>query len=111
MRSSLQVLPLCARQRGGYTLSPIRSSGAGVARDNLTVFFLVTGASGVGKSTVRRALVPSLGPGFDVVELATLGITPQWSLSWRHRVLEQVVERALAAEDNGRHFLLCGDPI
>jgi hypothetical protein len=77
----------------------------------LTVFFLVTGASGVGKSTVRRALAPSLGPRFDVVELATLGITPQWSLSWRHLVVEQVVQRALTAEGNGRHFLLCGDPV
>lgn len=88
-----------------------RRRGTGVARDNLTVFFLVTGASGVGKSTVRRALAPSLGPGVDVVELATLGITPQWGLSWRHRVLEQVVQRALTAEGNGRHFLLCGDPV
>ena len=75
------------------------------------MFFLVTGASGAGKSTVRRALARRLEPGFDVVELATLGITPQWSLSWRHRVVEQVVQRALVAEGNGRHFLLCGDPV
>ena len=75
------------------------------------MFFLVTGASGAGKSTVRRALAPSLGPGFDAVELATLGITPQWSLTWRHRVLEQVVQRALLADHHGRHFLLCGDPV
>ena len=75
------------------------------------MFFLVTGASGAGKSTVRRALEPRLVPAFDVVELATLGITPQWTLSWRHRVLEQVVQRALAADRDGRRFLLCGDPV
>lgn len=76
-----------------------------------TMFFLVTGASGAGKSTVRRALTPSLGPAFDVVELATLGISPQWSLSWRHRVVEQVVQRALLEHGQGRHFVLCGDPV
>ena len=75
------------------------------------MFFLVTGASGVGKSTVRLALAPRLGRAFDVVELAMLGITPQWSLSWRHRVVEQVVQRALLAERDGRDFLLCGDPV
>ena len=90
--------------------SPLRS-GSDVAREKVTVFFLVTGASGAGKSTVRRALAPSLEPAFDVVELATLGITPQWSLRWRHRVLEEVVQRALLAEGGGRHFLLCGDPV
>ena len=75
------------------------------------MFFLVTGASGAGKSTVRRILTPALGAAFDIVELATLGITPQWTLSWRHRVVEQVVQRALLAEGEGRHFLLCGDPV
>ena len=75
------------------------------------MFFLVTGASGTGKSTVRRLLAPALGDAFDVVELADLGVTPQWSLSWRHRVVEQVVQRALLAEGDGRHFLLCGDPV
>ena len=75
------------------------------------MFFLVTGASGAGKSTVRRALAPRLGDEFEAIELATLGITPQWTLAWRHRVVEQVVRRALEAAVDGRHFLLCGDPV
>lgn len=75
------------------------------------MFFLVTGASGAGKSTVRRIITPVVEQRFDVVELATLGITPQWDLGWRHRVLERVVQRALDAEHHGRHFLLCGDPV
>jgi hypothetical protein len=74
------------------------------------MFLLVTGASGAGKSTVRRAIAPAL-PHVETAELATLGITPQWSLAWRHRVLEQVVQRALEADRAGRHYLLCGDPV
>ena len=75
------------------------------------MFFLVTGASGAGKSTVRRAIAPALDGRVEAVELATLGITPEWSLSWRHRVVEQVVQRAIDADAAGRHFLLCGDPV
>lgn len=75
------------------------------------MFLLVTGASGAGKSTVRRTIAPSLGSRVEAVELATIGITPEWSLSWRHRVLEQVVQRAVEADRRGRHFLLCGDPV
>jgi hypothetical protein len=75
------------------------------------MFLLVTGASGAGKSTVRRTLEPALDGRVEAVELATLGITPEWSLSWRHRVVEQVVQRAIEADRLGRHFLLCGDPV
>ena len=75
------------------------------------MFFLVTGASGAGKSTVRQTIAPALAGRVEAIELATLGVTPEWSLEWRHRVLEQVVQRALDAERNGRHFLLCGDPV
>ena len=75
------------------------------------MFFLVSGASGVGQSTVRRALAPRLERAFDVIELGMLGITPQWTLSWRHHAVERVVQRALLAERDGRHFLLCGDPV
>jgi hypothetical protein len=45
------------------------------------------------------------------VELATLGITPEWTLEWRHRAVERMLQLALEAGRNGRHFLLCGDPV
>ena len=75
------------------------------------MFFLVTGASGAGKSTVRRAIAPALEGRVDCVELGTLGITPEWSLEWRQRTVEHVVQVALEAARHGRHFLLCGDPV
>lgn len=75
------------------------------------MFLLVTGASGVGKSTVRQRLAASLPPNVEAVELATLGETPQWSLEWRHRMVERLVQRAHALEEDGRHLLVCGDPI
>jgi hypothetical protein len=75
------------------------------------MFFLVTGASGVGKSTVRRLLEPALAGRVETCELATLGLTPEWSLRWRHQAIEQAVIRALQAQKAGVHFLLCGDPV
>lgn len=75
------------------------------------MFLLVTGASGVGKSTVRRRLALHLPPDVEAVELATLGETPQWSLAWRHRMVERLVQRARELGDEGRHLLVCGDPI
>lgn len=75
------------------------------------MFLLVTGASGVGKSTVRQRLAESLPPNVEAVELATLGETPQWSLAWRHRMVERLVQRAQTLQEDGRHLLVCGDPV
>lgn len=75
------------------------------------MFFLVTGASGVGKSTVRRLIEAELSGQVTVCELATLGITPEWSLRWRHETVEHVVQLALKQQEFGKHFLLCGDPV
>lgn len=75
------------------------------------MFFLVTGASGVGKSTVRRILASEFADVLDTAELAALGVTPQWELAWRHRMVEEIVQRALAAQAAGRSFLFCGDPV
>ena len=75
------------------------------------MFFLVTGASGVGKTTVRKLLEPQLAGQVAVCELATLGITPEWSLRWRHQAVEHVVQLALQNQKSGKHFLLCGDPV
>jgi hypothetical protein len=75
------------------------------------MFFLVTGASGVGKSTVRSLIEAELSGQVRVCELGTLGITPEWSLRWRHETVERVVQLAIREQEKGKHFLLCGDPV
>lgn len=75
------------------------------------MFFLVTGASGVGKSTVRRLIEAEFAEVLETTELGMLGSTPKWSIEWRQRMVEQTVLRALDAQREGRHFLLCGDPV
>src|SRR5687768_1966202 len=75
------------------------------------MFFLVTGASGVGKSTVRKLIAPEFADVLEVVELGMLGSTPKWTIEWRHRMVERTVLQALAAQRRGKHFLLCGDPV
>ena len=71
------------------------------------MFFLVTGASGVGKTSVRKLIETEIGEQIEVCELGTLGITPEWSLRWRHQAVEQVVRLALNHHESGKHFLLC----
>jgi hypothetical protein len=75
------------------------------------MFFLVTGASGVGKSTVRKLIEPELAGQVVACELGSLGITPDWSLRWRHQAVEKVVQLAVKEQQAGKHFLLCGDPV
>ena len=75
------------------------------------MFFLITGASGVGKSTVRKSIEREFAPLLEAVELGMLGSTPQWSLEWRHRMVERAVQRALEVQREGKHFLLAGDPV
>ncbi len=75
------------------------------------MFFLVTGASGMGKSTVRKLIEPEFAGVLETVELGMLGSSPKWTIEWRHRMVERAVQRALDAQRAGRHFLLCGDPV
>jgi broad-specificity NMP kinase len=75
------------------------------------MFLLVTGASGAGKSTVRRLLEAEFAEVLEIAELATLGETPEWNIAWRHRMVERMVRRALEVQREGKHFLLCGDPV
>jgi energy-coupling factor transporter ATP-binding protein EcfA2 len=71
------------------------------------MFLLLTGASGAGKSSVRRAIEGSL-PGVDCVELRdVVEIPPAPDLAWRQQSVEEVVQRALTVE----HLLLAGDPV
>lgn len=77
------------------------------------MFFLVTGASGVGKSRVRRALERDLRDlGIDGVELSDVAAVPEIpDLAWRQRATEQVVRYALERQRAGRHVLLASDPV
>lgn len=75
------------------------------------MLFLVTGASGVGKSTVRQTLLNHLPPSFWSRELGDIAGPPQWTVLWRQKAVEKVVRRALREQSLGKHTLLCGDPI
>lgn len=76
------------------------------------MLLLVTGASGVGKSTVRRLLADELGPTVRAVELAqVVEIPARFDRGWRQRSVEQVVQAALVEQEAGRHLLLAGDPV
>ncbi|MFO1500269.1 MAG: hypothetical protein U1G07_18090 [Verrucomicrobiota bacterium] len=75
------------------------------------MFFLVTGASGVGKSTVRKLIEPEFADVLEAAELGMLGSAPKWNIEWRHRTVERAVQRALEVQQQGKHFLLCGDPV
>lgn len=75
------------------------------------MFFLVTGASGVGKTSVRKLIETEIAGQVKACELASLGITPEWSLQWRHQAVEHVVQLALKHQKSGKHFMLCGDPV
>lgn len=76
------------------------------------MFLLLSGASGVGQSTVRELIADQLEPGVRCAELAQLvAIPPLPDLAWRQRATEAAVQQALADQREGRHFLLAGDPV
>jgi hypothetical protein len=78
------------------------------------VLLLITGASGVGKSTVRAGLARELSPSVECVELGDLSPVPDptaMTLSWRQQAAESAVRRAVNLQTDGRHLLLCGDPV
>jgi hypothetical protein len=76
------------------------------------MFLLVTGASGAGKSTARLAAARELSAEIDSVELGdVVEIPARPTIAWRQRATETVVQRALERQADGRHLLLCGDPV
>lgn len=76
------------------------------------MLLLITGASGVGKSSVRAAIAAELEPVVRCVELRdVVPVPPIPDLAWRQRSTEQVVELALELQGEGRHLLLAGDPV
>jgi hypothetical protein len=76
------------------------------------MFLLITGASGTGKSSVRKALAAELEPEVVCVELGSVVPIPAWpTIVWRQESTEAVVRLALELQDEGRHLLLSGDPV
>jgi hypothetical protein len=76
------------------------------------MLLLVTGASGAGKSTVRRRIAGDLAPQVECVELGDVVEVPRLpTIAWRQEATEAVVRRALALQPHGRHLLLSGDPV
>ncbi|MBZ2195097.1 AAA family ATPase [Occultella gossypii] len=82
---------------------PLRRS----ARD--LMLLSLTGASGAGKSTTLAHLTATdWEQPVTCVEFDSVGVPPDADTAWRHAVIEQWVQRALAAQDEGSHVLLCG---
>jgi broad-specificity NMP kinase len=75
------------------------------------MLLLITGASGMGKTTVRKMVAAEFADRLESVELAEVAGPPEWSLRWRHQAVEKAVQRAVQAQRHGKHFLLCGDPV
>lgn len=75
------------------------------------MLFLVSGASGAGKSTVRELLAPCLDTDFEAVELRDLGPTENVTVQWRQQMAEVAATRAATIAPSGRHLLLSGDPV
>jgi hypothetical protein len=76
------------------------------------LLLLVSGASGVGKTTARLRAAAMLGEAFDAVELAHLAaVPPVPTVAWRQQTVEVAVQRAIALAGAGRHLLLAGDPV
>ncbi|MBV9605587.1 MAG: hypothetical protein JO027_10785 [Solirubrobacterales bacterium] len=76
------------------------------------MLLLVTGASGVGKSTVRALAAPELSPEVECVELLDLTPPPAAvTRVWRQQTAELAVRRAVELQPLGRHLLLAGDPV
>jgi broad-specificity NMP kinase len=72
------------------------------------MMLLVTGASGVGKSTVRRLIAEELEPEVRAVELTQIAGPPTYQRGWRQRAVEQVVQVAVAEQE--RRLRERGDP-
>lgn len=76
------------------------------------VLLLITGASGVGKSTVRALVASELSPEVECVELLDLRPSPAaMTRVWRQQTAELAVRRAIELQAVGRHLLLAGDPV
>lgn len=75
------------------------------------MLFLITGASGAGKSMVRDLVSPQLGSTFEAVELKDLGPVEGMTVARRQEMAELAAARAAELTAAGRHLLLSGDPV
>lgn len=76
------------------------------------MLLLVTGASGVGKTTARIHATKLLDSTFEAAELWHLGPIPAVpTVRWRQQQVDVAVRRATELAREGRHLLLAGDPI
>src|SRR5437016_3577697 len=76
------------------------------------MLLLITGASGVGKSTTRAVVAPELAPAVECVELLDLTPLPDAiTKAWRQQTAEVAVRRAVELQADGRHLMLAGDPV
>lgn len=76
------------------------------------MLLLVSGASGVGKTTARLVAAPLLGDTVETAELFTLGPIPTVpTIAGRHQLAEVAVQKAIGLEKEGRHLLFAGDPV
>lgn len=76
------------------------------------MLLLVSGASGVGKTTTRLAVAPMLDERFETAELFTLGPIPAVpTVEWRQEQVEAAVRLAIELDLQGRHLLFAGDPV
>src|ERR1700722_6627002 len=76
--------------------TPSGENRRGTIAVNAAVVMLITGASGVGKSTVRELVAPELWPEVECVELSHLSERPLAVTGvWRQQAVEAAVRRAV----------------
>jgi hypothetical protein len=75
------------------------------------MLLLITGASGVGKSTARAMVADALPAQVVCVELRDLALPTAVTRHWRQRTAELAVRRAVELQASGWHLLLAGDPV
>ncbi|SFS46513.1 hypothetical protein [Saccharopolyspora flava] len=76
------------------------------------MLLLVSGASGVGKTTARLHARPLLDESVETAELFTLGEIPAVpTIAWRQQQVEVAVRRAIELNARGEHLLFAGDPV
>ena len=67
------------------------------------MLLLITGASGMGKTTVRKLVAAQFADQLESAELAEVAGPREWSLRWRHQAVEKAVQRAVKVQRDGKH--------